>query len=61
MQTIPYDKLGVSDLYVDACYEGGRLGHAGDDPFPRLLKLDSQGGFRFRGKVSSGLEMLALV
>lgn len=58
---IPFNDLPSSNLLVDACYRGGRNGNASDDPFPRLLKLDAQGGFRYRGKVNGRLEMLALI
>jgi hypothetical protein len=60
VRTIPFDQLATSDLYVDALYEGGRRGNAGDDPLPRLLRMDSQGGFRKRGKVAGKLHMLVL-
>jgi hypothetical protein len=60
LKTIPLDQLGTSDLYVDAHYEGGRSGNAGDDPLPRLLRVDSQGGFRYRGKVAGRLHLLVL-
>ena len=62
MQTIvPFAELASADLRVDACYRGGRVGNASDDPFPQLLKLDAQGGFRYRGKINGRLQMLALV
>jgi hypothetical protein len=60
MKTVPFDQLQYSELHVDACYEGGRSGNAGDDPLPRLLRVDSQGGFRKRGKVLGKLDMLVL-
>src|SRR5260370_39535921 len=60
MRTIAFDELATSDLYVDARYEGGRSGNAGDDPLPRLLRVDSQGGFRYRGKVADRLHLLVL-
>ena len=40
------------DLVVDAVYQGGRTGNAGDDPFPRLLSVSNQGGFRYRGSLA---------
>lgn len=49
-----------ADLIVDAIYQGGRKGNAGDDPLPKLMRVDSQGGFRYRGKVKGKLEMLVL-
>jgi hypothetical protein len=32
----------------------------GDDPLPRLLRVDNLGGFRYRGKVAGKLHMLVL-
>lgn len=60
MKTIPFDQLQTADLAVDACYQGGRFGNAGDEPLPRLLRVDSHGGFRKRGKVEGRLELLVL-
>jgi len=60
LKIVPFDELRTSDLYVDACYQGRRVGNAGDDPLPRLLRVDSQGGFRKRGKVAGKLEVLVL-
>lgn len=60
MKTVAFDDLSTADLYVDAQYIGGRGGNAGDDPLPRLLRVDSQGGFRKRGKVAGLLHMLVL-
>ncbi|SDT08762.1 Restriction endonuclease [Bradyrhizobium canariense] len=58
-RSISFDALGVADLHVDAVYEGGRSGNAGDDPFPRLLRVSNQGGFRYRGSLAA-LEMVVL-
>ncbi len=60
MKIITSDQLATTDLHVDALYEGGRHGNAGDDPLPKLLRVDSQGGFRYRGKVAGKLHMLVL-
>ncbi|MHC2842815.1 restriction endonuclease [Bradyrhizobium diazoefficiens] len=60
MKTVPFDQAASSDLYVDALYEGGRRGNMGDDPLPRLLRVDNLGGFRYRGKVAGRLHMLVL-
>ncbi|WP_222319912.1 restriction endonuclease [Rhizobium leguminosarum] len=60
MKEIAAEKLAQADLIVDAIYQGGRKGNAGDDPLPRLMRVDSQGGFRYRGKVKAKLEMLVL-
>lgn len=50
----------TSDLLVDATYQGGRRGNAGDDPLPRMMRVDSQGGFRYLGKVKGKLSFLVL-
>lgn len=60
MPSIQQTALVTSDLIVDAIYEGGRIGNAGDDPLPKLMRVDSQGGFRYRGKVKGKLDMLVL-
>lgn len=60
LKTVPFDQLRTTDLHVDAYYTGGRSGNAGDDPLPALLSVDSQGGFRKRGKVQGQLTMLVL-
>lgn len=39
-----------SKLTIDQVYVGGRAGNAGDDPFPALLGLSNQGGFRYLGR-----------
>lgn len=59
MLAVSFDDLIGADLVVDGTYLGGRKGNAGDDPFPRLLTLSNQGGFRYRGTLSR-LEMLVL-
>ncbi len=49
MRVIPRNQLSGSDLYIDAIYEGGRKGNAGDDPLHCLLGVSIQGGFRILG------------
>ncbi|MDN7915344.1 restriction endonuclease [Burkholderia cepacia] len=61
MMLVSINDLATTDLYIDAIYQGGRRGNAGDDPLPKLMRVDSQGGFRYRGKVKGKLEMLVLV
>lgn len=46
---IPFDKLKDSDLIIDAVYEGGDDGTAGDDPIHKLLNVGNKGGFRLKG------------
>lgn len=59
--TTSFEKLLTSDLHVDARYQGGSSGNAGDDPLPRLLRVDNQGGFRKRGQARGRLHMLVLL
>lgn len=60
LRTVPADQLATSDLHIDAIYTGGRAGNSGDDPFPRLLGMSNQGGFRYRGDINGTLEILLL-
>lgn len=60
MQVVPRSHLSTTDLHIDAVYEGGRSGNYGDDPFPVLLGMSNQGGFRFRGDLHGSLEMVLL-
>lgn len=53
MQRFARNQLELADLVVDAVYEGGRSGNAGDDPLPRLLGVSNQGGFRILGTKES--------
>ena len=46
-----FNDLAATDLRVDAVYEGGRAGNAGDDSIGKLLPVGNQGGFRFAGSV----------
>lgn len=58
-QTFSFEQSLTSDLVVDAIYEGGRRGDAGDDPLPRLIGVSNSGGFRYRGSLDR-LELVAL-
>lgn len=60
LEIVSVNQLATTDLHVDAIYQGGRNGNAGDDPFPRLLGMSNQGGFRYRGDIGGRLEMLLL-
>src|SRR6266511_4386347 len=57
--TFPLGELGRADLVVDATYQGGAAGHAGDDPLARLLPVGNQGGFRYKGRRLQGQIRLA--
>jgi hypothetical protein len=51
MKRIPFEKLSICPLIVDAVYEGGKRGNAADDPISKLLEgTGNQGGFRLAGK-----------
>jgi hypothetical protein len=47
---IPLSELKRSDLIIDAIYEGGISGHAGDDPLSKLMNCGNQAGFRKVGR-----------
>lgn len=49
VKTIAFADLEIADLIVDAIYEGGNNGNAGDDPISRLMGCGNQGGFRYTG------------
>ena len=49
----PFDKLSNCDLIVDAIYEGGNQGNAGDDPINKILPVGNQGGFRYAGNLNN--------
>jgi hypothetical protein len=53
IQQFRADELDDADLVVDAIYEGGRSGNAGDDPLPRLIGVSNQGGFRYLGTLDA--------
>lgn len=44
------EQLPTADLVLDAIYQGGRAGNAGDDPLGPLLGVSNQGGFRHLGR-----------
>jgi Restriction endonuclease AspBHI N-terminal/Restriction endonuclease len=52
-------QLSSANLLVDATYQGGRGGNAGDDPLGPLLRVSNSGGFRYRGSLDD-LSMLVL-
>ncbi|WP_412474645.1 restriction endonuclease [Rhizobium sp. WW22] len=59
MRVFTVDEIASSDLIVDATYQGGRRGGAGDDPLPSLIGVSTGGGFRYRGRLDR-LELVAL-
>ena len=56
---VPLSEASNVDLKVDAVYQGGRRGNAGDDPLPHLLNVSNSGGFRYRGQIQA-LELVVL-
>lgn len=59
MEVVPFSEVRSADLRVDAVYQGGRTGNAGDDPLPHLVSVSNSGGFRYRGSLDA-LEMVVL-
>ncbi|HWW64459.1 MAG TPA: restriction endonuclease [Sphingomonadaceae bacterium] len=59
MRVFGPDEATAADLLVDAIYQGGRRGGAGDDPLPRLVGVSTGGGFRYRGRIDH-LELVVL-
>lgn len=49
MHRYTQSELATADLTIDAIYEGGRSGNAGDDPLNPLIGVSNQGGFRYLG------------
>ena len=59
MEIVPFSQIQSADLHVDAVYQGGRMGNAGDDPLPPMLNVSVGGGFRYRGALDE-LELVVL-
>ena len=59
MEIVPFTEIRSADLQVDAVYQGGRMGNAGDDPLPHLLNVSNSGGFRYRGSLDE-LQLVVL-
>lgn len=47
-----FHELETADLVIDAIYEGGTSGNAGDDPICKLMGTGNQGGFRQKGTLN---------
>lgn len=51
---VSFDTLSEADLIIDAIFEGGNRGNAGDEPISKLLAgSGNQGGFRIAGKLDN--------
>ncbi len=57
--TVSFADLEAANLRVDAIYEGGSRGNAGDDPSSKLLSVSNMGGFRYLGSLSA-IKLLVL-
>ena len=53
MKVISFTYLSTTDLIIDAIYEGGNAGNAGDDPISKLIPgIGNMVGFRYSGRES---------
>jgi hypothetical protein len=51
MRTFNFSDLNSADLIIDAVYEGGNAGNAGDDPISKLIPgIGNMAGFRHSGQ-----------
>lgn len=51
MRMFNFGELGSADLIIDAVYEGGNAGNAGDDPISKLIPgIGNMAGFRYSGQ-----------
>lgn len=53
MKIYSFNELKSCDLIIDAIYEGGNAGTAGDDPLHKIFPVGVQGGFRYSGNINS--------
>jgi hypothetical protein len=60
-ETVPFGELATADLVLDRVYQGGKVGHAGDDAIAKLVPVGNQGGFRFNGSVTKGTVRLVVL
>jgi len=59
-RVIEFSELSEFGLHLDAIYEGGNRGNAGDDPISRLVGVGNQGGFRYKGSLKSNIQLCDL-
>ena len=52
MNHIAFSQLSNSNLYIDAIYEGGKVGNVIDDPIRKIFPVGNQGGFRLAGSLN---------
>lgn len=55
-----FNELQTADLVIDAIYEGGKQGNAGDDPISKLIGCGNQGGFRYVGSIETDIKLCVL-
>lgn len=56
-KTIKFENLSKSDLIIDAVYEGGSKGNAGDEVISKVLSVQNSSGFRYLGSVKDCFEI----
>jgi len=56
----PFEELKNADLHIDAIYEGGTKGNAGDDPISKIVGCGNQGGFRYVGSIETEIKLCVL-
>lgn len=54
LERVPFNELAIADLVVGTVYEGGDLGHIGDEPISKLVPgAGNQGGIRSAGPMEA--------
>jgi hypothetical protein len=57
LKNFKFEELSDAPLIIDAVYEGGKMGNAGDDPLSKIFQgIGNQGGFRYFDKPDDGCE-----
>lgn len=46
LNTIPFNALGTSDLFVDAVYKGGQTSDLSSEALSKIAHVGNTGGFR---------------
>lgn len=54
LNTIPFNALGTSDLFVDAVYKGGQTSDLSSEALSKIAHVGNTGGFRKCKKVVNG-------
>ena len=54
LNTIPFNALGTSDLFVDAVYKGGQTSDLSSEALSKIAHVGNTGGFRKCKKIVNG-------